>query len=137
MQSYPIRRCLYPRYRFILGNLQVVPVDDLAVGESAIDAFVYSVSDGNGGTATATVSVDVIGVNDNPDARDDDDATDEDTPITTVNVLQNDQDPDKIGHDVQERIVSELNAGAIFSFAHGSDLPTTSTPLPFISDSSS
>jgi VCBS repeat-containing protein len=37
----------------------------LAAGETAIDAFDYTVSDGNGGTATATVSLDVTGAEDN------------------------------------------------------------------------
>ena len=38
----------------------------LAVDETVNDAFAYSISDGNGGTATATVMIEVIGVNDAP-----------------------------------------------------------------------
>jgi VCBS repeat-containing protein len=39
--------------------------------ETASDAFVYEVSDGNGGTATATVNLTITGVNDPPEAFDD------------------------------------------------------------------
>ncbi|WP_425404062.1 Ig-like domain-containing protein [Hwanghaeella sp.] len=68
--------------------------ESLAVGESATDTFTYTVSDGNGGTDTATVSVRVDGVNDAPDAVDDDRTTDEDTPLTISGLLGNDSDPD-------------------------------------------
>ncbi|MGE4013528.1 MAG: Ig-like domain-containing protein, partial [Alphaproteobacteria bacterium] len=57
------------------------------------DSFVYTISDGNGGTATATVVVTVLGLNDPPAPADDDATTMEDTPIA-VNVLANDGDPD-------------------------------------------
>ncbi len=69
----------------------------LAVGESAIDTFDYTVSDGNGGTDTARVTITISGVNDPPDAVDDFGAeftTDEDTWFDTGNVLSNDTDPD-------------------------------------------
>ena len=68
--------------------------EHLAAGESATDTFSYTVSDGNGGTDSATVTVTIEGVNDAPTANDDVDATDEDTSVTTVNVLTNDTDPD-------------------------------------------
>ena len=54
------------------------------------DAFNYSISDGNGGTASATVNVTVNSVNDPPVANDDSLNVDEDDPATTVAVLDND-----------------------------------------------
>jgi subtilisin-like proprotein convertase family protein len=57
------------------------------------DTFDYTVSDGNGGTATATVNVSVTSVNDDPDARDDTAATDEDTAVL-IDVRDNDTDVD-------------------------------------------
>ena len=58
------------------------------------DSFTYTVSDGNGGTDTATVNLTVDAVNDGPDATDNAYTTDEDTPLTTGNVLANDTDLD-------------------------------------------
>jgi len=55
--------------------------------------FSYTIVDGNGGSDTALVSVNVIPVNDAPQANDDQTNTDEDTPVT-VDVLANDSDPD-------------------------------------------
>ncbi|MDZ7750539.1 MAG: Ig-like domain-containing protein [Gammaproteobacteria bacterium] len=68
--------------------------ESLAAGETATDTFGYTVSDGNGATDTATVTLTVTGVNDGPTAQDDLATTDEDTVLTTANVLANDTDPD-------------------------------------------
>jgi hypothetical protein len=57
------------------------------------DHFEYTIDDDNGGTNTAGVDIDVVGVNDPPDAQNDLAVTDEDTPIT-VDVLANDRDVD-------------------------------------------
>jgi len=57
------------------------------------DSFVYSISDGNGGTDTATVTIDVNGVNDLPAAANDILSTQEDTALNG-NVLSNDSDAD-------------------------------------------
>ena len=66
--------------------------EGLGDGDSAADAFSYTVSDGNGGTDTAAVTVTVNGVNDDPVAADDDEeSTDEDTAFD-VDVLGNDTD---------------------------------------------
>ena len=46
--------------------------DYLAVGESETETLTYTIDDGNGGTDTATVTLTVEGVNDAPDALDDD-----------------------------------------------------------------
>ncbi len=40
--------------------------DSLAVGETAVDSFSYTVSDGNGGTDIAVVNISINGVNDAP-----------------------------------------------------------------------
>ncbi len=53
-------------------------LDALAAGETAIDTFTYTISDGNGGTDTATVNVTVAGVNDAPLAVDSLGTTNED-----------------------------------------------------------
>ncbi len=56
------------------------------------DSFTYTVSDGNGGFDTATINLNVESVNDGPEAVYDSFTTDEDTAITTSNVLDNDTD---------------------------------------------
>ncbi len=73
-------------------------IQALTVGQTLNDTFTYTIDDSNGGTDTATVTVTVTGVNFVPDAMDDSDATNEDTPlnIAAPGVLVNDTDPD--GH---------------------------------------
>jgi uncharacterized repeat protein (TIGR01451 family)/uncharacterized protein (TIGR03382 family) len=53
-------------------------------------SFMYTISDGNGGTDTATVMVTVRPVNDPPAANDDTLTVDEDSAATVVDVLGND-----------------------------------------------
>ena len=70
--------------------------ESLAVGETATDSFIYTISDGQGGFATGTVTVTVNGANDGPTAADDVGAVDE-TGVYYVpanGVLSNDSDPD-------------------------------------------
>ena len=75
--------------------------EDLQVGESRDDTFTYTISDGDL-TDMATVTIKVTGVNDIPDAVDDQDGatgpfvftTDEDSPFKTGSVLVNDTDPE-------------------------------------------
>jgi len=50
------------------GNFNYTPYQTLAAGETGSDSFVYTISDGNGGTSTATVNITINGVNDAPDA---------------------------------------------------------------------
>jgi cytochrome oxidase Cu insertion factor (SCO1/SenC/PrrC family) len=57
------------------------------------DSFIYSISDGKGGTDTATVNITVNPINDPPDAVNDYASTQQNTPIT-IAVLSNDTDPD-------------------------------------------
>ncbi len=58
------------------------------------DNFTYTVSDGFGGLAVAMVSITVQFENNPPTVADDSAVTDEDTAVTTDNVLANDADPD-------------------------------------------
>ena len=67
--------------------------ESLGVGDSATDSFVYTVSDGNGGSDTAAVTITVQGVNDNPVAADDAVGTVEDNAVI-INVLNGDSDPE-------------------------------------------
>ncbi|HEX3128414.1 MAG TPA: Ig-like domain-containing protein, partial [Thermoanaerobaculia bacterium] len=69
------------------GTVTYTPIANLNGG----DAFVYSISDGHGGTWAALVTVSVTPVNDAPDATNDLPSTQEDTPIT-ISVLSNDTD---------------------------------------------
>lgn len=65
-------------------------------GETAIDTFTYTISDGNGGTDTAIVTVTITGINDPPDAVDDNYSTDENTRLFVPGpgFLSNDSDPE-------------------------------------------
>jgi VCBS repeat-containing protein len=71
-----------------VGGLDFVPA-----GEVYRDVFEYTVSDQYGGTDTALVFVDVLGINDTPEAMDDTPTTDEETPVD-IDVLANDEDAD-------------------------------------------
>ena len=45
--------------------------DSLAVGASTTDTFLYTITDGNGGTSNAAVTITITGVNDDPTAVND------------------------------------------------------------------
>lgn len=76
------------------GSFDYVPdAQDLAVGESRTVSFVYEVTDVDGDSDRATASITIHGVNDDPEARDDDFSTDQNT-ILSGNLLANDSDPD-------------------------------------------
>ncbi|MFP4393953.1 MAG: Ig-like domain-containing protein [Anaerolineales bacterium] len=68
----------------------------LGAGESALDLFTYTVTDGNGGSDNAVVTVTVTGANNAPVAVDDTAGADEDTVLVGAapGVLANDSDPD-------------------------------------------
>jgi len=82
----------------------------LGVGESAIDAFNYTIIDSNGGTDTAAVIVTITGVNDVPTAGDDTATTDEDI-LVTIDVLANDSDVD--GDMLTVTTVSDPTNGSV------------------------
>lgn len=67
--------------------------DFLGAGETWVDSFTYTVTDGDA-TATALATITVTGVNDPPDAVDDETTISEDGPPVTVVVKSNDSDPD-------------------------------------------
>ena len=71
------------------GGIRYAP----APGYHGPDAFRYTVADAAGLIAEATVTVDVLPVNDQPEALDDAAQTLEDEPVV-VDVLANDSDPD-------------------------------------------
>lgn len=81
------------------GKGQLTVLDGTAIryrpppGFHGEDFFEYNIDDGNGGTAFANVNITVRGPNRPPEAVNDEAATTEDTAIT-VDVLQNDSDPD-------------------------------------------
>ena len=68
----------------------------LAAGQSINDSFIYTISDGNGGTASSIVTITVNGVNDAPVAVGDSYRVDEDSilVVSGAGVLENDFDPD-------------------------------------------
>ncbi len=71
------------------GTFDYTPLADF----NGVDSFTYDVTDGSlEDSATVTITVDPI--NDDPVAVDDHETTDEDTPFTTGDVLDNDSDVD-------------------------------------------
>ena len=78
--------------------------------ETISDSFTYTIDDLEGGTDTATVNVTVNPVNDAPVARNDAATVAEGGSVTTVNVLDNDSDPD-----------SPLTATSIIAFSQGTN----------------
>ena len=71
------------------GTITYMPNDNFN-GE---DVITYTIKDPDGETSTTTVTVEVTPVNDPPVAEPDSTETPEDTPVT-INVLENDSDPD-------------------------------------------
>ena len=67
--------------------------NDLALGQSELIIYTYSVVDGHGGSVPQTASITITGENDAPEAVDDSDSTSENTSVV-VAVLANDSDPD-------------------------------------------
>ncbi|MGB3402776.1 MAG: Ig-like domain-containing protein [Microcoleaceae cyanobacterium] len=75
-------------------------VQALGVGDSVIETFTYTVSDGNGGTDTATIEITVNGMNDNPVATDNSNGvTKTATTPATGNVID-DNDGDGVDSDI-------------------------------------
>lgn len=63
------------------------------IGYIGLDAFTYKISDGNGNFSTATVTMSVGTLNSSPSGNNDSATTPEDKAVT-INVLQNDIDPE-------------------------------------------
>ncbi|WP_233749455.1 Ig-like domain-containing protein [Ferrimonas balearica] len=62
-------------------------------GEQSQDQFEYRINDGELDSDVVTVTLNILGINDAPQAADDQASTQEDQPVT-VDVLVNDSDPD-------------------------------------------
>jgi len=76
---------------------------------SGSDTCIYTISDGNGGTATATVNITINPLNDNPQASNDTATVSEDSNSTQIDVLTNDVDID--GDDLDITAVSTPSHG--------------------------
>ncbi len=73
------------------------------------DSLTYTTTDGLGGNSSTQVIIDVVPVNDNPTAKDDNTATDKNTDAI-IDVLANDTDVDN----------DQLTIGEVTTLAHGS-----------------
>jgi VCBS repeat-containing protein len=111
------------------------------------DSFIYSVSDGNGGTAQATVTMTVNPLNDDPVAMDDAYTLDEDTSFTALlgvdDLLRNDSDLDGDGLIVDTTPVNGpangtliLNTDGTFSYTPDANFNGTDSFVYSISDGS-
>jgi len=95
---------------------------DLAAGETATVTFTYTTDTG----ATENVTVTINGVNDGPDAIDDNRSTDQNTPLI-INAIANDTDPDGsdvlliIGVDQPGQGSASINASNQIVFDPGND----------------
>lgn len=69
--------------------------DSLATGKTAADGFRYVIADGHGGFANGKVAVTVIGVDDAPQAIDDEAAVQQGAEATAIPVRANDTDLDE------------------------------------------
>ena len=87
------------------------------------EAFTYTVSDRNGGTDSAEVTVTVVPKNDPPNAQNDSAGTDEGLPVT-IDVLDNDSDPD--GDD----LIIQSVAQPLYGSAIGDGRSIVYTPEP-------
>lgn len=92
-------------------------------GYTGADAFTYTVTDASGGTATGTVTIDVVN---NPPVLGNDSALGNFGSPVTVNVLQNDSDPD----GGQTIAVASATNGANGTTVVNSDGTITYTPNP-------
>jgi VCBS repeat-containing protein len=93
-------------------------LQNLDVGDTAVDTFTYTITDGAGGFDTATVTIQVSGVNDVPVAVDDEFSGNEDT-VLTINgsqLLANDFDPEGTTTPTINSVSGPSAAGALVTF---------------------
>jgi outer membrane protein OmpA-like peptidoglycan-associated protein len=81
--------------------------------------FMYTVSDGNGGSDTATVTVTVDPLNDPPTAVNDTVTVAEDSPATVVNVLANDSIAPDVGETLAVTAVTQPATGGLVTLTAG------------------
>ena len=95
-------------------------IEGLGAGESTTESFEYTISDGNGGTDTATATITLVGRNDDPIARNDTLAVDEDG-VVEANLLAdngNGADTDPEG-DALSLIAINGEAGGFLTLGSG------------------
>ncbi|MBC7965167.1 MAG: tandem-95 repeat protein, partial [Fuerstia sp.] len=100
----------------VVSNVDGTVTYTPAANFNGADAFTYTISDGNGGTATATVALTVTAVNDAPVAVDDSATTNEDT-AKIILVLANDSDVD--GNALTVASVTQGSHGGVVSNGDG------------------
>lgn len=105
------------------GNVRYDPrgaFEHLRGGQTVIDTFTYTITDGAGGDASGIVTVNVKGVNDAPVARPDTASFNEDSGALAINLLANDSDPERNTlsvsnvNDAQTKGVVKLVNGSVF-----------------------
>ena len=69
-------------------------LSELNDGEKDVDTFTYTVSDGSGGVVEGNASVTILGINDAPTAVNDAVTITSRTKLVSIDVLENDFDPD-------------------------------------------
>jgi VCBS repeat-containing protein len=112
------------------GNITYDPngqFESLNENETATETFTYTVSDGDK-ASTETVTVTVKGVNNNPNdnlppnAAEDNFLTDEDTELTGVNVLANDDDVDNDNSTLTVTSIDDTGVKGNITVAPNGDL---------------
>ncbi len=88
-------------------------------GFDGSDSFGYTVSDGKGGEAQGTVNITVKVVNKPPTVVDDSVTTNENTPVTSGNVLANDTDPNGDTLTVSGADSQSAEGGSVVNNADG------------------
>ena len=93
------------------GSITYTPGQDA----DTVDAFTYTISDPNGGLASATVTITINPINDDPFAQDDSFSLDEDTILdfTTLDLVENDIDPDTPAEALVLESVSSRSARGV------------------------
>ena len=86
---------------------------------SGEDSFSFTASDATGTSAPASITITVNPFNDAPIAVNDSDSTDEDTLVTTINVLINDTDADGDSLSVSSADISSAEGGVVVNNSNG------------------
>ena len=105
-------------YTYTLNNASPL-VQGLGAGESVTDAFIYTASDGHGGTVSNTLTVTINGTNDTPSVAAAVASVTEDTKITASGTLPAPQDADI--HDTVAFLPQTNTAGLYGSLTLNAD----------------
>ena len=101
--------------------------ESLVEGQTAVDTFSYTISDGHGNSDTAIVTVTITGQNDAPVANEDTDVANEDGPAVTIDVLANDSDPD-VDDNAPDDVLSVLS---VTQGVNGGSVTNNSTDVTY------